>query len=210
MFRFATTPRTIAVALALPTTAALLAAGLTWPVDAQPNKPAAQAAPQAAPQPAPRVVPAEPGATTASFGDWVLRCQRGGTPEKPARVCEVGQSMQIQGQTQPIAQIAIGRTGAAEPLQVTVVLPSNVAFPSSVRILAEEKDTPGYELPWRRCLPGACIADTLVKDEALKRWRTTNEPGRIVFKSAAGQDVAIPLSWRGLQQALDALGRELG
>ncbi|GLS46275.1 invasion associated locus B family protein [Methylobacterium brachythecii] len=210
MFRFVTLPRTATLALALPATVALLAAGLTWPVGAQPNKPASPAAPQAAPQPAPRVVPAEPGATTASFGDWVLRCQRGGTAEKPVRVCEVGQTMQVQGQNQPIAQIAIGRTGATEPLQVTVVLPANVAFPSTVRLLAEEKDNNGVELPWRRCLPGACIADAAAKDEALKRWRAASEPGRITFKNAAGQEVAIPLSWRGLPQALDALGRELG
>lgn len=207
MFRFVTFPRTATLALALPPTAALLATG---PAGAQANKPAAPAASQAAPQPVPKPVPAEPGVTTASFGDWVLRCQRGGTAEKPVRVCEVGQTMQVQGQNQPIAQIAIGRAAAGEPLQVTVVLPANVAFPSTVRLLAEGNDTNGAELPWRRCLPGACIADAPAKDESLKRWRAASEPGRIVFKNAGGQEVAIPLSWRGLPQALDALNKEPG
>ncbi|GEP12649.1 invasion associated locus B family protein [Methylobacterium gnaphalii] len=208
MFRFVKFPRTASLSLALPAMAALLAAGLTGPVGAQPNRPATPAAPQAAPQPVPKPVPAEPGATAATFGDWVLRCQRGGTAEKPVRLCDVGQTMQVQGQNQPIAQIAIGRAAAGEPLQVTVVLPANVAFPSTVRLLAEEKDTNGVELPWRRCLPGACIADAPVKEEALKHWRTASEPGRIVFKNAGDQEVAIPLSWRGLAQALDALAKE--
>lgn len=154
-------------------------------------------------------VPAEPGATTASFGDWVMRCQRGGPAEKPVRVCEAAQSIQVQGQAQPIAQIAIGRAGAGEPLQVTVVLPPNVTFPSSVRVQADEKET-GSELPWRRCLPGACVADAPAKDDLLKRWRGASEAGRITFKSAGGQDVVIPLSWRGLPQALDALAKEPG
>ncbi len=202
MFRLATPRRMVALALALPVTAALGAAFLVGPVGAEANKQAA--APQAKP------VPTEPGATTASFGDWVLRCQRGGTAEKPVRVCEVAQSMQVQGQNQPIAQVAIGRAGAGEPLQVTVLLPPNVVFPSNVRMLSDEKDTAGYDLSWRRCLPGACIADAPAKDDTLKRWRSAGEPGRIVFKNAGGQEVAIPLSWRGLPQALDALVKEPG
>ncbi|GEO98937.1 invasion associated locus B family protein [Methylobacterium haplocladii] len=206
MFRLAPIHRTAVLALALPVTAALIAAILAGPVGAQANKAVAQ--PAAAPPAKP--VPNEPGATTASFGDWVLRCQRGGTAEKPVRVCEVAQSMQVQGQNQPIAQIAIGRAGVGEPLQVTVLLPPNVIFPSGVRLLSDEKDSTGYDLTWRRCLPGACVADAPAKDDALKRWRAAGEPGRIVFKNAGGQDVAIPLSWRGLPQALDALVKEPG
>ncbi len=167
----------------------------------------AQAAPTSPTAPP---VPSEPGTTSASYGDWVMRCQRGGTAEKPVRVCEAAQSMQVQGQAQPIAQLAVGRIGAGQPLQVTALLPPNVAFPSSVRVLMDEKDTTGIELPWRRCLPGACVAEATVKEENLRRWRGAAEPGRIAFKNAAGQDVAIPLSFRGLAQALDALAKEPG
>ncbi|WP_238232875.1 invasion associated locus B family protein [Methylobacterium thuringiense] len=178
------------------------------PVLAQSGQPPVKAAPTIA-QPAP-AVPSEPGTTSASYGDWVMRCQRGGTAEKPVRVCEVAQSMQVQGQAQPIAQIAVGRVGAGQPLQITALLPPNVVFPSSVRVLMDEKDTTGIELAWRRCLPGACVADATVKEEGLRRWRGVTEPGRIAFKNAGGQDVAIPLSFRGLAQALDALAKEPG
>ncbi len=172
------------------------------PARAQPPAPGA-----AAPAKPPAPVSAEPGATTASYGDWVLRCQRGGPAEKPVRVCEAMQSMQVQGQNQPIAQIAIGRAGTAEPLQVTTILPPNVIFPSSVRVQSDDKD-PGTELAWRRCLPGACAASAPAKDDAIKRWRAATGSGRIVFRNAGGQEVAIPLSWRGLPQALDALAKE--
>jgi hypothetical protein len=76
---------------------------------------------------------AEPSTTTASFGDWVLRCQRIGEGDAEPRICEVGQSMQAQGQKVPIAQIAIGRSAAGEPLRVTVVLQPDLSFPSSAR-----------------------------------------------------------------------------
>ncbi|GJD45616.1 hypothetical protein AFCDBAGC_3490 [Methylobacterium cerastii] len=169
---------------------------------AQPAKvaPAAQA-------PKPVAVPIEPGSTTASFGDWILRCQRGGG-DKPVRICEAAQTMQVQGQAQPIAQIAIGRVSSGEPLQVTAILPPNVALPSSVRVLTDQKDTAGFELAWRRCLPGGCVAEAGVREEVLRRWRGAAEPGRITFKNAASQDVAIPLSFHGLAQALDALAKE--
>ena len=180
----------------------------TLPARAQPPAPGAAApAKPSAPAKPPAPVSAEPGATTASYGDWILRCQRGGSAEKPVRVCEALQSMQVQGQNQPIAQIAIGRAGAGEPLQVAALLPPNVVFPSSVKVQADDKDS-GTDLAWRRCLPGACAANAPAKDDAIKRWRAATGSGRIVFRNAAGQEVAIPLSWRGLPQALDALAKE--
>jgi hypothetical protein len=45
-------------------------------------------------------VSVNPERTTASFGDWVLRCESVGTPIK--RVCEVAQAFTMQGHTAPI------------------------------------------------------------------------------------------------------------
>ena len=151
----------------------------------------------------------EPGVTTASYGDWVLRCQRVGTAEKAARLCEVSQAMQVQGQPAPIAQVAIGPVPGEAGLRVTALLPVAVSFPSTVRIGLDEKDAkaPLLDLAWRRCLPGGCVADGPVKED-LKRWREAEAPGRLLFRSAGGQEVAIPLSFRGLAPALDALGKE--
>ncbi|MDR7040123.1 invasion protein IalB [Methylobacterium sp. BE186] len=163
---------------------------------------------KAAPQPAAPAVPTEPGLTTATFGDWVLRCQRTAEAEKSRKVCEIAQSMQVQGQSAPIAQVAIGRVAPGDPLTMTAILPNNVSFPSSVRATLDEKDSQGFDLPWRRCLPGRCVADATVRDDTLKRWRSAPEAGRITFKDAGNHDVAIPLSFRGLAQALDALARE--
>lgn len=183
---------------------AAMAQSVAKPGNAAPA-PAAMAPAAAAQAIAP--VPAEPSTTTASFGDWVLRCQRIGEGDAGPRICEVGQSMQAQGQRAPIAQIAIGRLAAGEPLRVTVVLQPDLSFPSSVQVTGDNTG-PMLDLAWRRCLPGGCFADAVAKDDLLKRWRGLTEPGRIVFKSAAGRDVAIPLSFRGLAPALDALAKE--
>ncbi|HEY5796435.1 MAG TPA: invasion associated locus B family protein [Bosea sp. (in: a-proteobacteria)] len=174
-----------------------------------------QAAPQtAAPKPAAAAAPAtqpvsaEPSSTTASFGDWTLRCQRGGDPARPGRVCEVAQVLQAQGQQAPIAQVALGRLAAGEPLRVTAVMPVSVSFPSSVQIAMGDKDAKPLDLPWRRCIPSGCFADAAPADDIIRQWRKATEAGRIVFKDAAGRDLALPLSARGLDQAVEALAKE--
>lgn len=177
-----------------------LAVTASVPVHAQSPrpKPAAEAPP---------AVPSEPGSTTATYGDWVLRCQRLGG-EGPSRVCEVAQTIQAQGQAAPVAQIALGRLPGQEGLRLTALLPANVSFPSSVRV-AEVKDAKnGLDLAWRRCIPGACVADGAATDAVLSAWRKAEEAGRIAFKDADGREVVVSLSLRGLGPALDALGKE--
>ncbi len=164
--------------------------------------------PLGAPPPAPGAkspVSPDPAATSATYGDWVLRCQRVGEGDKAQRLCEVAQTIQVQGQQGPIAQIALGRLAAADPLKITVALPSNISLPGSVTIALSDKDPAPMPLTWRRCLPGACIADALPSADQLKSLRADTEPGRLTFKDAGGRDVVLPFSFRGLAQALDAL-----
>lgn len=183
----------------------LLASGLfavaSLPAQAQSPR-AKPAGPEAAP-----TVPAEPGLTTATYGDWVLRCQRL-AGDNAGRVCEVSQTIQAQGQPAPVAQIAIGRLPGQDGLRMTVLLPANVGFPSGVRV-AEVKDAKsGLDLAWRRCNPGACVADGAATEAVLGNWRKTEDAGRIAFKDADGREVAVSLSLRGLGPALDALAKE--
>lgn len=163
-------------------------------------------------------VPAEPGVTTASYGDWVLRCQRL-SGEGASRLCEVSQAMQVQGQAAPVAQLAIGRLPGQDGLRVTALLPTNVSFPSSVRVGEAKGDAmdtrdPGkgggqaLELSWRRCIPGGCLADAAAQEAVLKAWRVAEEAGRISFKDADGRELGVPVSFRGLGPALDALAKE--
>jgi invasion protein IalB len=164
-------------------------------------------APTAAPAVAPVAVPTEPQSTVATFGDWSLRCFRQEGAQSN-RICEVGQTIQVQGQQGPLAQIALGRLQRADPLKFTIALPNNVAFPSTVRVAMDEKDTQPFELSWRRCVQGACVADGDPSTAIIQRFRARTEPVRLIFKDATGRDIVIPLSFRGLAQALDALAKE--
>jgi invasion protein IalB len=145
--------------------------------------------------------------TTATYGDWLLRCQRP-AGQTPAQTCEVVQSLIVQGQTAPLAQLAFGRPAAKEPMYFTAVVPVNITFPSTVQIALDDKDAMPVSVAFTRCLPTGCFASIALPDDALARWRAHDQAGRLTFKNGAGQDVAVPMSFRGLARALDALAKE--
>ena len=155
-------------------------------------------------QPAPAPVNAEPSSTSATYGDWVTRCARESADAKTS-VCETVQTLVAQGQSAPLAQIAIGRLTPKLPVRLTIVLPVNVAFDKGPQMQIEEHAGSAVTLSWRRCMPGGCYADFEIKQETLALWRAATKPGQIVFRNAANQDIALPFSFRGLGQALDAL-----
>ena len=209
----------VALVLAASLTA-FLAAGLPRSGAAQPAPRPPQARPQApaanAPAPAAASVPATPQQTTAVFADWTLRCTRAGTGTGTGtgigtgpvqQFCEVVQG--IQRDDRPVAQVAVGRPGKGQPLQLTILVPPSVGFGAAPAVTTgRDGDTPVLEMAWRRCVPAGCIADGVLGDEALNRLRGWAEPGRITFQDGAGRAAGLPFSPRGLAQALDALARE--
>ena len=190
------------VLLASTVLAGAISAGAVPPAAAQTAKPA-----PAAPAP----VGPDPSVTTATFGDWTARCDKGsgdkGGVDKVPRVCEAVQSVQPPNQQAVVAQIAIGRAGTTDPLKLVVALPVSVWFPSSVKILDNDKDTIGIDLAWRRCIAAGCVAENPAIDDALRRWRGQTGLGHILYKDSLNRDVVVPISFRGLAQALDALGK---
>ncbi len=125
-------------------------------------------------------VSATPERTTASFGDWTLRCERPDLPAGAPRICEIAQAITVQGQQAPVAQIAFGRIQKSDPLKATIVLPLNVTLSSPVMLATGEKDPKPLDASWQRCLPIGCLAELPLRDELLRRLRAISEPGAIL------------------------------
>ncbi|MGG5810621.1 invasion associated locus B family protein [Falsiroseomonas sp. CW058] len=180
----------------------LVAGGLAGPALAQ------QRGQPAPPAPPPAALPSEAERSTASFGDWTVRCERLPGPP-PRRQCEMTQTVQTQGQQgtqpQPVAQWAVGRTAPGEPFRFVVQLPVNLAFATPARVVAD--GDPAVGLNFARCLPIGCFAEATLGEEALRRLRARNpdQPGRVEFRDAADREMQFPLSFRGFAQALAAL-----
>lgn len=179
-----------------------LALGVSGQAAAQPRP--------AAPAPVQPAVAADAERSTATFGDWTVRCERLVGPP-PRRQCEMTQTVhsQAQGQpgaaAQPVAQWAVGRTAPNEPYRFVVQLPVNLALATPVRLVAE--GDPAVALAFARCLPIGCFAEATLSEDALRRLRARNadQPGRIEFRDAAEREMQFPLSFRGFNQALAAL-----
>jgi invasion protein IalB len=150
-------------------------------------------------------ISSDPQLTTATFGDWVERCQRVAANGETRRLCEVALTVTAQGQNQPLAELAIGRLKKGDPLRMTLVLPVNVSFPSTPKIQVEGDDP--LDFAWKQCVPAGCFADVAFGADAQRAWRDA-KTAKIESKAAGGQGFSFNVSLRGLPQALDALARE--
>jgi invasion protein IalB len=206
--------RTIACGLAAALLLALAGAAAAQQAPAPkpaPPRPAPAPAQHPAPPPATQgqATPAAPvdqtpQRTTASYGDWVVRCEIIPGPP-PQKSCDMEQLAQVQGQAQPISRVAIPLPPKGEGPKMFIQLPINVSFAVPLKITADTKDA-GISTPFRRCVPAGCFAEVELKDDLQKKFRAAAaEPGKIVFKDAADRDVTIPLSFKGFAQAFEAL-----
>ena len=147
-----------------------------------------------------------PQRTTASYGDWVVRCETVAGPP-PQKNCDMEQLAQVQGQANPISRVAVPLPAKGEPPKMFIQLPINVSFSAPLKITVDAKDA-GITTPFRRCVPAGCFGEVELKEDLQKKFRASAEAGKITFKDAADRDVAIPLSFKGFAQAFEALMKQ--
>jgi invasion protein IalB len=182
---------------------ACLSGALSIQAGALAAKPAEAPAPAALPP-----VSADPQATSAIYGDWTLRCGHIGEGAQSQKICEIVQTFTIQGQQGPFAGLSIGRPSPKDPLQITFVVVPDILLGSGVKVAVDDKDTQPVDLTWKKCeLPGRCFADAEFKDDVLKRWKAQTGRGLVQFKQANGHELGVPVSFRGLAQALEGLAK---
>jgi invasion protein IalB len=158
--------------------------------------PPAPAAPQATP----------PQQTSATYDDWIVRCEtRPGPPVQKA--CEMVQFTQLKGQGGVLTQIAIGQPVKGQPIRVAIQVPISMWLPTGVKLAMTDKDQ-GILAEFKWCVPTACFGIIEVKDDVIKKWRATSEPGKLMFKDGNQRDIALPVSWKGFGTAYDALAKE--
>lgn len=183
--------------------ALLSSLALAGPAFAQAQRPA-QPAPAAPAPPAAGAV-SQPDNTTATYGDWVLRCQQGvGTN----RVCEIVQTVEQQGQRGPVALVAVGRPVKGEPYKLVVQVPPNLTLGNNAGVRVSGGDKEDVVALFQRCMPAGCFGEANLSDEAFKRWRGLSEAGQLRYLDAAKREVTLPISFRGFTAATDALVRE--
>jgi invasion protein IalB len=154
-----------------------------------------------------QVPPPQPQRTSASYGDWSVRCElQAGTP--PQKSCDVALTLVGQGQAaSPVAQVLITRPNKKEPMRLVMQVQPNVSVAPGVKLVYDDKQ-PALALPFSRCFPNACFASGPLTDDAAKKLRARTEPGRVEFKDGNQHDVAVPVSFNGFTTAFDAWQKE--
>jgi invasion protein IalB len=145
---------------------------------------------------------AGPDSTTETFGDWSLVCSAsaGGAGD---RACEVNTSIVLRGQSAPFARIAFTRA-ADKPARVIALVPANISTQSVVRI-ANDTGKSEISLPFKSCVPGGCLAEAdLAKEQLLALRASAKAAAQLTLVDASGKSSSLPLSLRGLDQALNA------
>lgn len=181
----------------------LLAAGLAATLGA-----GALAAPPEAKKPDPGAKPAAPidvntpAATTATYGDWVVRCS---SPPQGEKVCEAatGIQMQVQGQARLLAQLVVGRAAKDQPVRLIVQLPNGVFLPPGATLYLDDKAKTGIQAVFSVCNRG-CFADAALDADQLAGLKGAKGPGRLEFVEGNRKRVAALISFTGLSAAIDA------
>jgi invasion protein IalB len=192
---------------------ALLLAGFAAasPASAQ-QRPAPAPPPARPPAAQPSVTPPSaaspagtPQRTSATHGDWVLRCETRPAPASN-RGCELLQSLQDQ-RGQPVAQFALGRIQRNDPMRLVALIPSNITVAAPMRLNLAD-GAPPVPVTLKACGPRGCVAETELTAAVLARMRARETRGRLEYRDALNGEVALPFSTRGFGQAMEALARE--
>jgi invasion protein IalB len=141
--------------------------------------------------------------TTATYNDWVVRCEKG----DQGNVCEMTQTTQLKDTSQLVSLIAVGAPKADGSAKVVFQLPVNVWLQAGVTLASSDGQT-AIVSNFTRCLPAGCFAETDINQTVLKKLRAMKDQGSLRFKDGNQKDVTIPVSFKGFTQANDAMAKE--
>lgn len=142
--------------------------------------------------------------TTATYDDWTLQCEVQPGPPKQ-KSCAIWQIAQAQGR--PFSRIEIGHPVRGQPIRIVAQVPVNVSLLGGVRLQMGDAD-PGLEATFNRCVPAGCFAEFELNSNTLKKFGSAGAGAKLTFKNAAGQEVSVPVSFKGFAPAFDALAKQ--
>ncbi len=139
------------------------------------------------------------------FKDWAIRCE---TPKNAKEeVCAMFQAVSVKkdkdsekSQRLLLFQVRYGK-GQKQP-SALITVPLGVLLPAGVAFKVDEGDE--MKLPFSICMPGGCVAGTLLKDNVIWSMKAGNK-ATVTVINAARQTVPIPVSLKGFTAALNSL-----
>ena len=151
-----------------------------------------------------------PERVVEGYGAWEVRCERTDpTNMSSILACEMVQATTMQGQAQPISQIAIGRPTADADLTAVIQLPLGLWLPAgAVLDLGDAGGT--YAITILRCLPSGCLGELPLTDAMRTTLSDESLTGSALqFEMQVGTPARIPVVHQGFGAAIASLEARL-
>lgn len=149
--------------------------------------------------------------TSASYGNWLLRCESRQVETKTVKACEVSTNVTVKGEngaSGTAAVVAFGRHPDKEGWQVALQLPIIVWLPTGAKLDIGD-EAPLVDANFVACRPTLCSAGATVADSVIARLRSATTDLSINYRAQTQQAVKVTLPVNGLSDALTALSNEV-
>ena len=162
--------------------------------------PAAAAAPAAPPTSMPAGADGSPATTDIrTIQDWTVRC----FVVQSAAPCDIYQTA-IQNETQKrVLGLSIAYAPREDSYVAQFVVPFGVALKNGVALEAGTYSV--QNLQYRRCSAVGCHVEGKLDNAVIQGLSTAGEAGKVKIVSYDGQEIELPMSLKGFNDALAAM-----
>ena len=140
------------------------------------------------------------GVVRSTHGDWQVSCE---TPAGASfEQCAMIQNVTAEDQPNVALSVIALRTADRQARILRVLAPLGVLLPYGLGLFLDGTDL--GDVPFLRCLPNGCIAESVMDDAFLEKLSAGETALFVVFKSPE-EGIGIPVSLNGFRDAFAAL-----
>lgn len=112
------------------------------------------------------------------------------------------------GKDTPVDKAAPNKDAKSEEktTRLIILVPVNVTIAPGVEVVTDAAK-PHLNLAFKTCIQAACFAQLELTADEMQAFRGLTKPGQLIFTDPGGKPVPVELSFKGLDQALDALAK---
>lgn len=140
------------------------------------------------------------GVLRERHGDWDMRCETpAGAPEEQ---CALVQNVTAEDRENVGLSVIFLKTADGQARILRVLAPLGVLLPSGLGLMIDEEDV--GRAGFVRCLPNGCVAEVVLEDELVGKFRDGATATFIIFQTPE-EGIGIPISLDGFSAGFDAL-----
>ena len=143
---------------------------------------------------------AEPEQTTATYGEWTVRC----VAREALPPCDMLQVAMEQGSGRTVLRLSLAHLGERDRIGVQAWVPLGVWVSAGVQIQADGQEVVLAGFGFTRCEGSGCFIEGVVEESSLAPFKRGKEGGLVVLDSA-GSPRGVRLGFSGFTAALETM-----